>query len=100
MMPFKGLFAVLAEAVGGAVDDNLVVAGLEGDGFAVGVWAGASEGEHERFDDAFDGDANAVFPDHGGAVVGGGVKAAVLVDKGEGVDGAYGVALVGLCLGR
>ncbi len=82
MMALESLFAVLAEAVGGAVDDDLVVAGLEGDGFAVGVGAGAGEGEHEGFDDAFNGDANAVFPDHGGAVVGGGVEAAVLVDEG------------------
>ena len=94
MMPLECLLAVLPKAVGRAVDDDLVVAGLEGDGFAVGVRAGAGEGEHVGFDDSLDGDADAVFPDHGGAVVGGGVEAAGGVDEGKSVDGACLYVLV------
>ena len=61
-MATEGLAPVLAEAVGGRVDDDLVVAGLKGDVLAGGVRRGAGEGEHVRFLDEFDGDGDVVFP--------------------------------------
>lgn len=87
------LLPVLAEFVRGAVHDDLVIAGLEGDVFAVGVGGGAGEGEHVWFGDEFDGYGDAVFPGAEGFVVGGGDEAAVVVDKGDGVDGCQVVVV-------
>ena len=80
--------AVLAEFVGGGVDVDFVVAGLEGDGFTVWVGRGADHAEHVGFGNVFDGDGDVEFPRAQGFVVGGGDEAAGLVDEGDGVDGA------------
>lgn len=82
----KTLFAVLAEAIAGCVNDDLVVAALEGDGFAGWVGEGGCEGVHVRFGDEFDGDGDVEFPGSEGFVVRGGDEAAVFVDEGDGVD--------------
>lgn len=87
------LLPVLAELVCGAVHDDLVIAGLEGDVFAIGVGGGAGEGEHVWFGDEFDGDGDTVFPGAEGFVVRGGDEAAVVVDEGDGVDGCQVVVV-------
>lgn len=83
----EALLAVLAEAVGGGVDDDLVVAGLEGDVFARGVRGGPHHAVHVRLGDEFDGDGDVVFPGSQRLVVRGGDEAAVGVDEGDGVHG-------------
>ena len=86
VLPAETLLAVLAEAVGGGVDDDLVVPALEGDGFAVGVRGRAHHGVHVGFRDVFDGHGDVVFPCAQGFVVRGGDEAAVVVAEGDGVD--------------
>lgn len=77
----EDLLAVLPEAVGAGVHDDLVVGGLEGDGFVGGVRGGADQRVHVRFGDAFDGDGDANFPGQDRFVVRGGYHAAVRVDE-------------------
>jgi len=84
----EALFAVLSEAIGGCVDDDLIVAGLEAYAFSRGVGGGGGEGVHVRFCDEFDGDGDVEVPGAEGFVVRGGDEAAVFVAEGDGVDGA------------
>lgn len=86
-MPAETLLPVLSEAVGGGVDDDLVVAGLEGDVFPTRVWRGAHHAVHVGFRDEFDGDGDVVFPSAEGFVVGSGDEAAIIVDESDCVDG-------------
>lgn len=70
-MASEGLFAVLPETVGAGINDDLVVAGLEGDGFVVWMRAGGGEGVHVGFCDVLYGDGDIEFPGAEGFVVGG-----------------------------
>ena len=92
-MAAETLLAVLAEAVGTGVHDDLVVAGLEGDVFARGMRRGSHHAVHVGLGDEFDGDGDVVFPRPQGLVVGGGDEAPVGVDEGDGVDGAQVVVV-------
>ena len=82
----EALLSVLAEFVRGAVDDDLIVAGLEGDVFAVWMGCCPCEGEHVWFCDEFNRDGNAIFPGAEGFVVRCGDKATVFVNKRDGID--------------
>lgn len=57
-MPTKLLLSILAEAVSSSVDDNLVVAALEADGFAGRMRCCGSESEHVGFSDEFNGNGD------------------------------------------
>lgn len=81
------LLAVLSELIGRAVHDNLVIARLKGDVFAVGMGRCARESEHVRLCNELDWHGDTVFPGAKGLIVGCGDEAAVLVDEGECVDG-------------
>ena len=83
----KALLPVLPKAIASCVDHDLIVAALEGDGFAGGVRERGGQGVHVGFGDEFDGDGDVDFPGSEGLVVGGGDEAAVFVDEGDGVDG-------------
>lgn len=87
------LLAVLPEFVRGAVHDDLVVAGLEGDVLTVWMGRGARQGEHVGLGDELDGHGDAVLPGAQGLVVRGGDEAAVFVDEGDGVDGCQVVVV-------
>lgn len=97
VMATETLLAVLAEAVRGCVDDDLVVAGLETYALAGGVRRGGGEGVHVWFSDEFDGHGDVDFPRTEGLVVAGGDEAAVLVAEG---DGVYGTEMVVVFLGH
>ncbi len=94
VMPSEALLPVLPEPVAGAVDDNLVVGGLESDVLAAWVRGAADHGEHFGFGDVFDGDGDIVFPSAEALVVGGGDETAVGVTKGDCVDGTEMVVIL------
>jgi len=94
VMPSEALLPVLPEPVAGAVDDNLVVGGLESDVLAAWVRGAADHGEHFGFGDVFDGDRDIVFPGAEALVVGGGDEAAVGVAEGDCVDRAEVVVVL------
>lgn len=62
IMASEDFLAVLPEAVGTGIDDDLVVRRLEGDRFVGGVGGGAGKRVHVRFCDSFDGNRNANLP--------------------------------------
>ena len=84
----EALLAILAEALGAGIDDDLVISGLEGDELAGRVGRGADHAEHVRLGDELDGHGDPVLPRAQGLVVGGRDEAAGGVAEGEGVDGA------------
>lgn len=88
VMAAEALLPILPEAIRGRVHDDLVVARLERDVFPRRVRGGAHEGVHVGLGDELDGDGDVVLPGAEGLVVGGGDEAAVVVDEGDGVDGA------------
>jgi hypothetical protein len=75
----EGFLPILSEALGGRVDDDLVVGRLEGDEWLSGMYGGAVHGEHVGFCYEFYGDRDVVFPCSEGFVVGCGYEAAVFV---------------------
>lgn len=93
VVPAVALLAVLAEAVPGGVDEDLVVTGLHGDGFAGRVEGGGGDGEEVRFGDKFDGDGDVEFPCAKGFVVGSGDETGVFYES-EGVYRAWMVSVL------
>ena len=69
VMATEFLLTILAEAVGGSVNDNLVIAALKADGFPGWMRSCSSEGEHVRFSDELDRDGNVQLPGPQGLVV-------------------------------
>lgn len=86
-MPSVALLAVLAESVGGRIDGDLVVGGLERDVFAGRMGRSTDHGEHVWFGNELDGDWDTIFPCTQRLVVRRCDEAAILVAEGNGVDG-------------
>lgn len=86
IMAAEALLSILAEFIRGAVDDDLIVAGLEGDILAVWMGCCPCEGKHVWFRNELDRDGDAVFPGAEGFVVRCGDEATVLVNEGDGID--------------
>ena len=65
----EALLPILSKAVRGCIDHNLVVAGLESDGFSGRVRRRGDERVHVGLGDEFDGDVDIQFPCTQGLVV-------------------------------
>ena len=83
-MAFEDFFAVLPESIRRCVNDNLIIAGLECDGFAGGMRGCANKTVHMWLCNSLYRDRDADFPCQDGFVIRARDHAAVVVDESYG----------------
>ena len=81
IMALEHFLAILPESVRRGVHDDLVVAGLECNGFPGRVRRRTDQAVHVRLGNSLDGHGDADLPGQDGFIVGAGDHAAVFVDK-------------------